>query len=76
VLPYFRSGGGGGPTAGFLLGPGGTTGAAKELVESVGEVGFVLIAVPALFDLGLDVAPEGVVEGLVDMIPVDPRDFV
>ncbi|MCX5505940.1 hypothetical protein OG887_42800 (plasmid) [Streptomyces sp. NBC_00053] len=33
--------------------PGGATGAAQELVEGVGEVGFVLVAVTALFDLGL-----------------------
>lgn len=31
---------------------------------------------PALFDLVLDVAPDGVVEGLVDVAAVDPRDFV
>ncbi|MFC9219302.1 hypothetical protein ACFT8W_00505 [Streptomyces hygroscopicus] len=34
------------------------------------------LAVPALFDLGLDVAPEGVVEGLVDVVAVDPADLV
>ncbi|WP_326806461.1 MULTISPECIES: hypothetical protein [unclassified Streptomyces] len=29
-----------------------------------------------MFDLVLDVAPDGVVEGLVDVAAVDPRDFV
>ncbi|MEV7283032.1 hypothetical protein AB0O01_00430 [Streptomyces sp. NPDC093252] len=71
-----RTGAGGSPTAGFLIGLGGVAGAAQELVEGVGDVGLVLVAVSALFDLGLDVTPDGFIEGLVDVVAMDPRDLV
>lgn len=62
-----------------LFGGGGVAAvdAAHELVEGVGEVGFVLLAVVvvAVLGVGADVLPGVVVERLVDVIAVDPRDF-
>ncbi|MFI8522466.1 hypothetical protein ACIGEZ_32420, partial [Streptomyces sp. NPDC085481] len=51
--------------------------AAHELVEGVGEAGFVLLGVTvvAVSGLGADVLPGAFVEGPVDVVAVDPRDL-
>ncbi|MGN5376925.1 hypothetical protein ACQ4WX_02685 [Streptomyces lasalocidi] len=50
-------------------------GAAHELVEGVGEVSFVGVAVAVAGGDGFDVLPGGAVERLVDVVAVDPRDL-
>lgn len=51
--------------------------AAHELVEGVGEAGFVLLGVTvvAVNGLGADVLPGAFVEGPVDVVAVDPRNL-
>ncbi len=49
--------------------------AARELVEGVGEAGFVGVAVAVAAGDRFDVLPGGAVERLVDVVAVDPRDL-
>ncbi|GAA2274401.1 hypothetical protein [Kitasatospora sp. NPDC001175] len=58
----------------FARSCGPVSGSAQEAVEGSGEVGFVPVAFPAPGDGVLEVLPQLVAEGLVDVVGVDPRD--
>ncbi|MEU3903874.1 hypothetical protein AB0F20_08655 [Streptomyces goshikiensis] len=53
--------------------PGAGTG--EDLLECVGEICFVLLGVAAVFDLGFEVLPQVIAEGLVDVVAMDPADL-
>ncbi|WP_124291118.1 hypothetical protein [Streptomyces sp. ADI91-18] len=50
-------------------------GTGEDLLECVGEICFVLLGVAAVFDLGFEVLPQLIAEGLVDVVAMDPADL-